>query len=127
MVVHRPDYSQLPTNRKVVILASGGRDSTAMVLKAWSIGISAVMVFNDTGLNRGGSKEVLHQLQELTGYELVTVKYEEDKQIKDILHNSFRQIPKVLQADRPVVMLYIYLTQKNGGHISFTKASPESW
>jgi len=102
MVVHRPDYSQLPTDRKVVILASGGRDSTAMVLEAWNLNISAVMVFNDTGLNRGGAKEVLHQLQELTGYELITVKYAGGKPIKDILHGSFEQIPKVLQKKKEI-------------------------
>ena len=106
MVVHRPDYSQLPTDRKVIILASGGRDSTAMVLEAWRIGIDAVMAFNDTGLNRRGAKEVLHRIRELTGYELITTRYEGDKSIKDILHNSFRQIPKVLKKKRDTGKFY---------------------
>jgi len=107
LVVVRPDYSQLPKDRDVVLLASGGRDSTAMVLEAWNIGIKdAVMGFNDTGLNRGGGKEVLNQLQEYTGYELVTVKYDGSRPVRDILQESFKQIPKVLKKKRATGKFY---------------------
>ncbi|TET11142.1 MAG: hypothetical protein E3J82_06100 [Candidatus Thorarchaeota archaeon] len=101
MVIHRPDYSQLPAGRRVIFLASGGRDSTAMVLEAHKVGITnAIMAFNDTGLNRNGAVDVLNQLADITGYKLEIVKYDGDKRIKDILHNSFERIPKVLQKQK---------------------------
>jgi len=94
-MIHRPDYSQLDTRREVFFLASGGRDSTAMVLEAHSLGLRGTMLFNDTGLDRGG-EPVLRRLADLTGYPLVVLKYDGDTPAGEILRKSFLRIPEVL-------------------------------
>lgn len=103
MVVNRPDYSQLLHRLKeepetiVGFLASGGRDSTAMVLEAHKLGIDGIMLFNDTYYNRRGATDVLDKLEELTGYKLHVVKYDGQKRPGDLLRESFMRIPDQLE------------------------------
>ena len=97
MTVNRPDYSQLPTNRKIVFLASGGRDSTAMILEAYQQGINGLMLCGDTGLNRGEAKTTLAALSKYTGNKLEFAKYAGDRTASEILKESFLRIPEALE------------------------------
>jgi len=96
-MIHRPDYSQLPKDMQVVFLVSGGRDSTAMVLEAYRLGIRGLMAFNETGYNREGAYAVLEQLQETTGFPLHVVRYTGEKPRGEILREAFLKIPEALE------------------------------
>jgi len=97
MVVARPDYSQLPRDRDVVFLASGGRDSTAMILDAHAKGIHGLMLCGDTGLNRKEARDTLNTLHEYTGNPLEFARYQGSQTIADILKESFLKIPEALE------------------------------
>ena len=95
----RPDYSELNTQQyKVYFLASGGRDSTAMILEAHKVGVVGTMVLGDTGFNSSKAIKVLERLSDLTGFSLLRVKntWSERKPI-EILRESFRAIPEALE------------------------------
>lgn len=94
-MIHRPDYSQLDRQKQVFFLASGGRDSTAMVLEAFTLGIRGILIFNDTGYDRNGSAG-LKRLCDITGYPLVTLKYDGERPAGEIMRQSFQRIPEVL-------------------------------
>lgn len=47
---------------KYYFLVSGGKDSTAMVLKAYEEGETGTLVYGDTRLNLKGSLDVIKQL-----------------------------------------------------------------
>jgi 3'-phosphoadenosine 5'-phosphosulfate sulfotransferase (PAPS reductase)/FAD synthetase len=91
----RPDYSQLPKNKKIVFLASGGRDSTAMILEAYSQGIQGIMLHGDTTLEKEDALITLERLQKYTGYELIDVYPSVD--VKECLDESFKRIPDALR------------------------------
>ena len=97
MVVTRPNYSQLPKDRDVVFLASGGRDSTAMILEAYRPGISGLMLCGDTGLNRKEARDTLEALHKYTGNPLEFACYEGDRTASEILRESFLRIPEALE------------------------------
>jgi len=91
-----PNWSEFDRTKKLYFLASGGRDSTALILEAYSQGIDGKMLFSSTYYNMGESLETLRRLQRYTGYELITVKYHGEKKPRDILRNSFLKIPDVI-------------------------------
>ncbi|MHA2047397.1 MAG: hypothetical protein ACW99G_21630 [Candidatus Thorarchaeota archaeon] len=92
----RPNYSQLDVTQKVYFLASGGRDSTAMVLEAFALGIKGVMVWNNTKFNHS-SKKVLDALSNYTGFPLKVVTYEGKDRAIDVLKKSFLKIPDAVR------------------------------
>lgn len=94
-MIRRPNYSQLDRKKDIYFLASGGRDSTAMVLEAHALGIKGTMTFNFTHYNGKGIK-VLKRLQETTGYSLKIVKYDGDEKPSDILRSSFMRVPEAI-------------------------------
>ena len=94
----RPDYSQLDRCQEHVFLASGGRDSTAMILEAWSLGIDGWMLHGDTGIEKREALETLDRLHEQTGYSLVHVR--PTCNVVDVLRDSFLNIPATLEANR---------------------------
>ena len=91
-LLRRPDYSQLDRTQEVYFLASGGRDSTALILEAFDLEIEGVMVWNNTRFNYS-SKKVLDKLSEHTGYPLKIVTYEGKEKAIDVLKKSFLKIP----------------------------------
>ena len=93
----RPNYSDMPQDKTIYFLASGGRDSTAMVLEAWKVGLQGTLILGDTGVNRPNSLMTLNRLSSITGYPLIKVKYEGDKRPIEILKESFRNIPLALE------------------------------
>lgn len=95
-MIHRPDFSQLPLDKDVYFLASGGRDSSAMVLEAYNLGIEGTMLFNYTHYNNA-SIEILQKISDFTNYDLVSIKYDGKKAPGIILKESFLNIPKALE------------------------------
>lgn len=99
----QPHYDDLDFEKKIFILASGGKDSTAMSLELWDYchfhGIDAdiSLLYGDTRINRAGGKSVLDRLHDLTGWPLLTARYEGEKPAIQILHESFRLIPKAIE------------------------------
>ena len=93
---NRPDYSKLDRALDVFFLASGGRDSTSMILEAWDLGITGVMVWNNTRFNYK-NKKVLDRLSDKTGFELVEVTYDGSKKPVEVLKESFLKIPLALE------------------------------
>lgn len=92
----KPEYSELDKSLDVFFLASGGRDSSAMVLEAWDLGIKGVMVWNNTRFNHK-NKKVLEQLSDKTGFELIEVTYDGSKKPMQVLKESFLKIPLALE------------------------------
>jgi 3'-phosphoadenosine 5'-phosphosulfate sulfotransferase (PAPS reductase)/FAD synthetase len=100
MTLIRPSYSQLLDNSKkfdIYFLASGGKDSTAMVLEAYRLGIKGTMIFNDTFYNRRHALDVLKRLEEITGFPLRVMKYDGKQRPGDILRTSFQNIPRTIE------------------------------
>jgi len=95
-MIHRPNYSEFPKDRRALFLASGGRDSTAMILEAYAEGIKGIMLCNDV-LTLPTARETLEKLRDYTGYELVLVKYEGKRSLAAIIEESFRKLPDVAQ------------------------------
>jgi len=87
----------MPQDKTIYFLASGGRDSTAMILEAWKVGLQGTLILGDTGVNRPNSLMILNRLSSVTGYPLIKVKYEGDKRPIEILKESFRKIPLALE------------------------------
>lgn len=77
-------------------MVSGGKDSTAMVLKALDEGIKGTLVYGDTRLNMASSRETMQKLASYTGWPLQIVRYEGEKPPIEILKESFYKIPKAL-------------------------------
>ena len=96
-MIIRPDYSDIPQDKTIYFLASGGRDSTAMILEAWKVGLQGTLILGDTGVNRHNSLMTLNRLSSVTGYPLIKVKYEGDKRPIEILKESFHNIPLALE------------------------------
>lgn len=96
---YRPNYSQLDSNLEIYFLASGGRDSTAMILEAWKQGISGKMLHGDTGLVKSEAKETLERLEKTTGYELIAIKAVSVllKSLKETIEESFMKIPEAFE------------------------------
>jgi len=93
MVVVRPNYKGIPPDRDIIFLASGGRDSTAMVLEAYQLGLKGTLLFGYTKFNDRGRKTI-ERLAKYTGFHLHIAEYAgEEKPIK-VLNESFRNIPK---------------------------------
>ena len=78
-------------------LVSGGKDSTAMVLKAYDEAMTGTLVHGDTRLNMHGSKETLVKLASYTGWPLQIVRYNGDKRPIDVLKESFVKIPIAIE------------------------------
>lgn len=92
-----PNFSQLSHNQDLYFMASGGRDSTAMVLEAHAHGIGGTLVFGDTGFNLSSARQTINKLAELTGYPLVHVRYDGSMRPIDILKESFSVIPDAIK------------------------------
>lgn len=92
-----PNYAQFPKDRPVYFLASGGKDSTAMILQAYKEGIKGTLVYGDTRLNSGLSKKVIGAISDHTGYPVVVCRYNGDKRPIDVLKDAFRRIPKCIE------------------------------
>jgi len=93
-MIRKPDYSELPKDRQIVFLASGGRDSTALILEAFHLGIKGVMLHGDTGLECEKPLSTLRELCDYTGYECFHVRPEGN--IAEILKESFYHIPDAI-------------------------------
>lgn len=93
----KPDYSELPKGKNIYFLASGGRDSTAMILEAWRLGIKGTMILGDTGFNKPSAIQTLKRIEKETGFPLVRIKANIDKKPIVILKESFYKIPKALE------------------------------
>lgn len=78
-------------------LVSGGKDSTAMVLKAYEEGLTGHLIYGDTRLNLAGSLDVVKRLSEYTNFPYHVVRYEGAKKPITVLKESFRRIPKAIQ------------------------------
>lgn len=79
-------------DRKVFFLASGGRDSTALILEAFRLGIEGEMICANTYYNRRESLATLDDLRDYTGYKLIHAKYkygEGDDPPGKILRDAF--------------------------------------
>lgn len=102
MAVGRPNYSQLPEDRKVYFLASGGRDSTAMILEAYRLGIEGVMLCADTWYNKKTARDALKETAEYTGFELIFAKYQRHRtegkeRPGEIIKDAFEHLPKAIE------------------------------
>ena len=95
-MIRRPNYSELDRSLDVFFLASGGRDSSAMILEAWDLGIKGVMVWNNTRFNHS-NKKVLERLSEKTEFKLIEVTYDGTKKPMQVMKESFLKIPLALQ------------------------------
>ena len=78
-------------------LVSGGRDSTAMVLKALDEGITGTLVYGDTRINMKQSFDSLKKLESYTGWPLEIVRYEGEKKPMAVLKESFAKIPQAVE------------------------------
>lgn len=96
MTVHRPHYEGIPPDRDIIFLCSGGRDSTAMVLEAFRLGIKGTLLFGYTKFNKAGICSV-ERLSYYTGFPLVIAEYQGFERPIDILNESFRNIPKTIE------------------------------
>lgn len=102
----RPAYDELIEHMKqhpwktIYFLVSGGRDSTAMFLEAWKIGVPGIMVFQETMLERSYGRKTVEQLAKLTQYPLLTVRYDGERKPSEILDESFMQLLEVLPSLR---------------------------
>jgi 3'-phosphoadenosine 5'-phosphosulfate sulfotransferase (PAPS reductase)/FAD synthetase len=81
---------------KYYFLVSGGKDSTAMLLKAFEEGIKGELLYGYTRINSKGSLEVIERLSTYTGFPLHIARYEGEKKPIQILRESFVNIPKAL-------------------------------
>ena len=70
--MNRPEFTDLPKDKEIYFLASGGRDSTSFILEAWKLGIKGTMILGDTGVNKQYAIAVLTRLEKETGYPLKT-------------------------------------------------------
>ena len=82
---------------KYYFLVSGGRDSTAMVLKALDEGLTGTLVYGDTRLNMKQSFDSLKKLESYTGWPLEIVRYEGEKKVITVLKESFSKIPQAVE------------------------------
>ena len=82
---------------KYYFLVSGGRDSTAMVLKALDEGMTGTLVYGDTRLNMKQSFDSLKKLESYTGWPLEIVRYEGEKKPIIVLKESFSKIPQAIR------------------------------
>ena len=78
-------------------LVSGGRDSTAMVLDAYSQGKEGILLHSDTRLTMSKSRESLDKLQSYTNFPLEIVRYEGEKKPIKILKEAFSKIPDAIE------------------------------
>jgi len=99
MPVNRPHYERIPPDRDIVFLASGGRDSTAMVLEAYQLGLKGILLFGDTRFN-GRGKKVVQELAEYTSYTLHIATYDGKERPIDVLNQSFKNIPITLERQK---------------------------
>lgn len=98
-----PSFNTLDFSKGIFVLASGGRDSSAMALsladyvREKKIKADIRLLFGDTHLNRSKARQTIIKLEEATGFPLETVKYQGDRRVIDILEESFRMIPKAIE------------------------------
>ena len=83
--------------KKYYFLVSGGRDSTAMVLKALDEDLTGTLVYGDTRLNMKQSFDSLKKLESYTGWPLEIVRYEGEKKPIVVLKESFSKIPQAVE------------------------------
>ena len=82
---------------KYYYLVSGGKDSTAMVLKGYDEGIKGELVFGNTRMNRPNARETIDKLAQYVGWPLHEVRYEGEKRPIDVVKESFKAIPEAIQ------------------------------
>ena len=98
-----PSFETLDFSKEIIVLASGGRDSSAMALslaeyvKEKGLDSNIRLLFGDTHLNRTKARQTIIKLEEVTGFPLETVKYQGNRRVIDILEESFRMIPKAIE------------------------------
>ena len=102
-MMNEPFFDDLDFEKSIYCLVSGGRDSTAMVLGLWDhchfhgLEPDIRLVFGDTRVNMGSSRKTLEDLEKLTKYPVITVRYEGKTKVMEILNASFRNIPKAIE------------------------------
>ena len=94
-MIRRPDYSQIDKSKNIYFLASGGRDSSAMILEAFRLGIKGTMTFNHTYYD-GSAIPILKKLEHITSYPLKIIRYEGEEKPRDILREAFRALPDAI-------------------------------
>lgn len=98
-----PNFETLNFSKGIIVLASGGRDSSAMALsladyvKEQGLDPNIRLLFGDTHLNRAKARQTIIKLQEVTGFPLDTAKYQGERRVIDILEESFRMIPQAIE------------------------------
>lgn len=98
-----PNFETLDFSKGIFVLASGGRDSSAMALsladhvKEKKIKADIRLLFGDTHLNRSKARQTIIKLEEVTGFPLDTAKYQGERRVIDILEESFKMIPQAIE------------------------------
>ena len=115
---------------KYYFLVSGGRDSTAMVLKALDEGITGTLVYGNTRINMKQSFDSLKKLESYTGWPLEIVRYEGEKKPITILKESFAKIPQAVEHMKETGVFRRNMFQccnilKHKPMIEFSKAQPK--
>jgi 3'-phosphoadenosine 5'-phosphosulfate sulfotransferase (PAPS reductase)/FAD synthetase len=82
---------------KFYFSVSGGKDSTAMVLKAYEEGIAGTLIYGDTRLNLKHALPNVERLSKYTGFPLLVARYEGDEKPIVILKESFLRIPQAIE------------------------------
>lgn len=97
------NFETLDFSKKIFVLVSGGRDSTAMALSlldyvsTQQLDYDINLLYGNTHLNRAPSRETVSRLAEVTGFPLIVAKYEGEKRPIDILKESFRKILRAIE------------------------------
>ena len=119
---------------KYYFLVSGGKDSTAMVLKAFEEGMKGkhpTLVFGDTRLNLTHARKSVEKLKGYTGWPLEIVRYEGDKRPFHILKESFKKLPQAIEYMKETGIFRRNMFQccnilKHGPMIEWSKQQPEN-
>lgn len=82
---------------KYYFLVSGGKDSTAMVLKEYDEGRTGELLYGNTRLNKGYAKKQVQRLAEYVGWTLHEARYEGDQRPIDVLKESFHKLPEAFK------------------------------
>lgn len=102
MPFNRPHYATLDLSKEIIVLASGGRDSTAMALVLWAylrdnnLSANVTLLCGDTFYNKRNARATLKELAAFTGFPLIWAKYDGEEKPGAILRKSFDAIPLAL-------------------------------
>jgi 3'-phosphoadenosine 5'-phosphosulfate sulfotransferase (PAPS reductase)/FAD synthetase len=98
-----PCFETLDFSKKIFVLVSGGRDSTAMTLALadyvyqYQSDYEINLLFGDTHLNRKVGRDTVARLAEETDFPLIVAKYQGENRVIDVLRGSFEMIPKAIE------------------------------